>query len=426
MLGWIFFIAAFLSFSLQAAPTIVHPLANVEWDSSRNPTEDVSHLNQKSLRMEIEKGSNLYILLRQVGVSSDQIMEILKTARPVRNLGQLPAGTKVLMRWNRSNTETPSRLEFLLDPIRSLVVDKTGDKWQARIVSAKRNVRYMGFSGLITESFWESSQRVGLPANLAIELADVFASLIDFNRESQIRDRWRVVVERVYADDLPVGWGNIVAAEFDNQGVIYSAALFEKGDLRRHYYSRNGNSLIRMFLKSPLKFGRITSGFSKKRFHPILKINRPHLGIDYGAPRGTPVLAVGDGVVEYSGWRGGAGKTIKIRHNSTYQTAYKHLSRYAEGLTRGSRVHMGQVIGYVGATGQATGPHLHFEFYLKGRYVDPLSVDFPSADPLPQRYLAELQETYDGYFEHMPPWQEQEKVELLLTGTSGPIGLGGE
>jgi murein DD-endopeptidase MepM/ murein hydrolase activator NlpD len=236
-------------------------------------------------------------------------------------------------------------------------------------------------------------------------LADIFAWQIDFAREVRAGDRWRILVEQRYAGEKNIGWGNILAAEYEHDGQLHSAALLRDGEGKElGYFAPDGKSLRRMFLKAPLKFGRITSRFQRARFHPILKVARPHRGVDYGAPIGTPVLAVGDGVVVQSGWLGGAGKAIRLRHNSTYQTAYKHLHGFASGIRVGARVRQGQVIGYVGSTGLSTGAHLHFELWERGNYVDPLGRKFPSADPVPQKFLLGFQKASQKYRELLPSW----------------------
>jgi murein DD-endopeptidase MepM/ murein hydrolase activator NlpD len=171
-----------------------------------------------------------------------------------------------------------------------------------------------------------------------------------------------------------------------------------------------------MFLKSPIRYGRITSGFATKRFHPILLTNRAHLGVDYGAPIGTPIRAVGDGVVNFADWSGGGGRVLKIRHNSTYQTAYKHLNGFAKGVHPGAKVQQGQVIAYVGNTGLSTGPHLHFEFYQGGRFVDPLGKKFPSADPVPADYLAQFKAEAADKLNLLPVWQSVEQASLRISG----------
>lgn len=185
---------------------------------------------------------------------------------------------------------------------------------------------------------------------------------------------------------------------------MHTAFLLRIDGESKGYYSSDGSSLRRMFLKSPIHFARISSRFQKKRFHPILKIHRPHNGVDYAARRGTPVRAVGDGTILLAGRRGGAGNMIKIRHNSTYQTAYLHLQNFAKGIRKGTRVKQGQIIGYVGSTGMSTAPHLHFEFYQNGRFVDPLGRKFPSAEPVAAHLLERFQNEATVYRRSLPPW----------------------
>ena len=260
------------------------------------------------------------------------------------------------------------------------------------------------------------------------KIAAVFAWQIDFARGVQPNDRWRIAVERLYADGKPIGWGNIIAAEYENTGVLVSAVRYVREGVKGEYFQPDGNSLKRMFLKSPLRFGRITSRFNRSRFHPILKKRRPHLGVDYGAPRGTPIMAVGNGIVEYKGTRGGGGKTMKIRHNSVYQTAYKHLHNYAKGMKPGKEVKMGDVIGYVGSTGLATGPHLHFEMYENGAYVDPLGIKFPSADPVPKKFLEEYKLHAQQQLATLPTWAEAQIIEgsISLAKRTGKISVESE
>ncbi len=368
--------------------------------------KEASYLQEKSLQLQVEPGSNLYTMLQQVGVDRETIMSIVRASKDIHPLNRLTSGTRVVLRWWKEELAVPKRIDFMLSPFDRLVVERNANEWKAKPVRAETEREIVAFSGYIRESFWESSENAGMPAPVTIELADVFASMIDFARETRVGDRWRLLVEKIYADGVPVGWGRVVAAEFENQGIVHSAVRFERADGKARYYSRDGNSLMRKFLKSPMKFGRITSRFSQRRFHPILKIRRPHLGIDYGAPTGTPVLSVGDGRVLSARWEGGGGKTVKIFHGGRYKTAYRHLKNFASGIRPGASVSMGQVIGYVGSTGRVTGPHLHFEFYLDDRYVDPLGVKFPSADPLPKTQLPELQTVYDEFHQQLPPWAD--------------------
>ncbi|MGE4132796.1 MAG: M23 family metallopeptidase, partial [Bdellovibrionales bacterium] len=226
---------------------------------------------------------------------------------------------------------------------------------------------------------------------------------VDFSREVRVRDRWRLTVEQKLVRGRPIGWGSILAAEYENAGELHTALLYQDGE-SSGYYGLDGSNLRRMFLKSPIKFGRISSRFNRKRFHPVLKIRRPHLGVDYAAARGTPIRSVGDGTVLLAGWKGGGGRTVKIRHNSTYQTSYLHMSGFAKGIKRGTRVKQGQIIGYVGATGLATGPHLHFEFSVNGKVVDPLKAKFPTADPIPKTKIASFKAQISGLLATLPGW----------------------
>ena len=276
--------------------------------------------------------------------------------------------------------------------------------WTAAIHNEKVETRIRDYQGIVVSSLWESATESGMDSELIVQLAEIFAWQIDFNRELRSNDRWRIVVEQEFVRGEPIGWGDILSAEYINEGELYQAVLFRQDGENIGYFDAEGESLRKMFLKSPIKFGRITSGFNRRRFHPILKIRRPHLGVDYGARRGTPVMAVGDGKVTLASWRGGAGNTIKIRHNSIYRTAYKHLHKFAKGIRPGKRVKQGQIIGYVGSTGLSTGPHLHYEFYKYGKFVDPLKQKFPSAKPVAENLKMAFLEQSKSFFSQLPDW----------------------
>ncbi len=214
------------------------------------------------------------------------------------------------------------------------------------------------------------------------------------------------MAEALYAEGEHVGYGDILSAEYAQSEETHQAVLYfnDQGE-RIGYYAPDGSSIKKIFLKSPMRFARISSRFQLKRFHPILKVRRPHLGVDYAAPRGTPVRSIGEGVVIFAGRRGGGGKTIKIRHNAIYQTNYLHLNGYARGIRKGKKVKQGQVIGFVGSTGLATGPHLHFEFYKNGRFVDPLRQKFPSAKPIAKKELPAFKLATSKFLNLLPKWR---------------------
>ncbi|HHQ48459.1 MAG TPA: hypothetical protein ENK19_06195 [Acidobacteria bacterium] len=228
----------------------------------------------------------------------------------------------------------------------------------------------------------------GGDAELAVRLAQIFQWDIDFFRDLRKGDRFVVVADRRTVDGRPYGWGELYAARFVNGGRTLTAIAFPDENGRIGYYDLEGRPLRKEFLRAPLKFSRITSRFSLHRYHPILHRRMPHYGVDYGAPVGTPVHVTADGVVRFVGRKGGAGKMISVRHTNGYETNYLHLSRYGRGIHRGVRVRQGQVIGYVGQTGMATGPHLDYRVRHNGRWINPLRIASPPARPLAKKRLA--------------------------------------
>lgn len=246
---------------------------------------------------------------------------------------------------------------------------------------------------VIESSLWNAMTKNDLPVELALELSDIYAWTIDFFG-LQKGDSIRVLFDETYVDTMRTGIGQIYACNFYHAKQWQQAYYFEAGELHT-YFDENGKSLRKAFLKAPLNYKRISSHFSYARKHPVFKIVRPHTGVDYAAPTGTPVVSIGDGVVIEKGYKGQAGNMVKIKHNSTYTTAYLHLSKYGD-IKQGSRVRQGQIIGYVGATGAATGPHLDFRVWKNGTPVDPLKLESPPADPVPAKYMPEFKHWVDS------------------------------
>ncbi len=391
-------------------------------DSSETPREQFSQSDLASTHLQeiaplsleesfphvIEPRSTLSSNLIPFGVSPSTVQELVQASEGVYNLSKIPAG----IRFNLVLDENSAlkSLEFRLSPTESLRVFRQGESWQTEKIVENVDIRVVHFAGVVMSSLWESAQRADMDSSLIAELADIFGWQIDFAREVRLHDRWRLSVEQKLVKGSPVGWGSILAAEYENDGKSYQAFLYRKDGEDIGYFDLEGNSLRKMFLKSPIRFGRITSGFNLRRFHPILKIRRPHLGVDYAAPTGTPVRAVGDGVIQWAGWKGGGGKVIQIKHNSIYQTNYLHLNGFSRVIRTGSRVKQGQVIGYVGTTGMSTGPHLHFEFYQSGKYVDPLGKKFPSANPVPKSELTDFVTQASPRIAQLPPWETPETL----------------
>jgi murein DD-endopeptidase MepM/ murein hydrolase activator NlpD len=244
-------------------------------------------------------------------------------------------------------------------------------------------------SAVIDQSLWVSLMNIEATPELAIKLSQIFAWQIDFYH-LQNGDNFKVIYEELFIDNKFFAIGKILGAYFNHNGKDFFAVPFTQDSVFQ-YFDENGNSLRKAFLKAPLEFGRISSRYSKSRLHPVLKTRRPHLGVDYAAPIGTPVRTTGEGIVTEVGYSKGAGKFLKIRHNSVYTTMYLHLSKYAKGLKKGSRVQQGQVIGYVGSTGLSTGPHLDYRFFVNGNAVDPLKVEVPPSHPIKDELRVEYE-----------------------------------
>ena len=361
----------------------------------------------------IEPRSTAFDGLLAAGVTPSIASAIVEAARPIKNLSRVAAGTRVTVFRTPYPLSEVLRLAFRISETEALVLEREpspGAKWSARLNTLPVETIRRTFTGVVRSTLWDSADASGLDSDLIVELAEIFAWEVDFNRDVRPGDRWRIVVAEREVEGKRAGWEPISAAEYVNAGETHTAVRFEAGPGHGEYFAPDGESLRRKFLKSPLRFGRITSGFSHRRFHPILKIRRPHLGVDYGAPTGTPVMSVGDGTVAKASYDPASGRHIVVRHGSGYATAYRHLSRFAEGIRPGRKVRQGEVIGYVGSTGLATGPHLHFEFHENGRVLNPIGRKFPSADPVPAARHAEFETAARAALAGLPEWADEART----------------
>jgi len=323
----------------------------------------------------VKRNESLYLILEKLDVSRKQIWEIQKTASQIFDPSRIKPGQKYVTYSKPGISENTFRLIYHPDPVNYYVID-----WQNELVveaGKKRveiNLRFA--EGIIESSLYESLAKKNVTPLLANELSNVFAWQIDFFRLYP-GDSYRVIFEEKFSGGEYLGLGKILAAEFVHQNENYKA-FFYKDQNHTGYYDENGKSVQKALLKAPFKFSqRISSGFSHNRFHPVLKRRMPHYGVDYAAPRGTPVISVGDGQVIEARYRGANGNIVKIRHNGTYTTAYLHLQGFARGIKKGAEVKQGQVIGYVGKTGRVTGVHLDYRIYKNNRPVNPLTIKLP-------------------------------------------------
>jgi murein DD-endopeptidase MepM/ murein hydrolase activator NlpD len=272
--------------------------------------------------------------------------------------------------------------------------------WEQEMGAYPVERRTVGVHGTIETSLYASLQAAGAPLNLAAKINDVLGWDLDFSRDPRRGDRFRIVYEEVYKDGAFVRTGPILACEYTGGGRDLAAYRYTLRDGKTGYYDREGQNLQKQLMRAPVSYSRISSGFSYNRLHPVLKRRMPHLGVDYAAPIGTPVWAAGDGVIVERGRKRGNGRYVRIRHtNREYQTYYLHFSRFARGMTEGTPVQQGDVIGYVGASGYATGPHLDFRVKKSGRFVNPRTLQLPPAAPVPaeeQPSFLALRTGYDG------------------------------
>jgi murein DD-endopeptidase MepM/ murein hydrolase activator NlpD len=274
-------------------------------------------------------------------------------------------------------------LERKLSDSETLKVTRDGNGFSSDVLENPLEVRTRTATATIHNSLFEAANDAGLTDRVAFDLAEIFQYDIDFALDIQPGDRFTVVYEEVFQDGEPLRVGNILAAKFVNEGREYRAVRYEDDQGRSQYYSPEGKSLRKAFMRAPVQFSRVSSRFNLSRRHPVLNRIRAHKGVDYAAATGTPVRAAGDGRVRFVGRQGGYGNVVELEHGSGVVTVYGHLSRFAPKLRRGQRVELAQVIGYVGSTGLATGPHLHYEYRVRGVHKNPQTVPLPDAEPIP-------------------------------------------
>jgi murein DD-endopeptidase MepM/ murein hydrolase activator NlpD len=327
----------------------------------------------------VRRNDNLGAIFKRLDIQGQQLQSILDDPQDVFDFKKIKRGNKYLVFREKDSTRTVRFFVYIEDPVHYYVFE-LGDNPQILPGENSPVSKFHMVSGTIEYSLWQTIIDQELNPYLAIELSEIFAWSIDFFG-LQKGDAFKVIYEEQYVDSLSIGISRILAAWFFHSGEEFYAIPLEQNG-REDYFDQEGNNLRKAFLKAPLRFSRISSGFSHSRMHPILKIRRPHHGVDYAAPLGTPVQAIGDGVVIEAAYKSQSGRIVKIKHNSVYTTAYLHLSRFGPGIRVGKYVKQGDIIGYVGSTGLSTGPHLDFRFYRNDRAVNPLSVEAPPVEPL--------------------------------------------
>lgn len=335
-----------------------------------------------NLKSTITTGDSLGSLLNG-WITFQKILQLVNESKSIYSLASLKINHPFSILVDL-NDKSLKKFEYEFDNTHKIILDRAGDDYQIRVEEIVYDYKLAYLQGTVSSNFYNAVIDTGENATFAIRLADVFSYDIDFAREIREGDTFSAFVEKRYRDGNFTGYGRIIAARFVNNDVLYEAFLFhdseEEGKLG--YFDRNGKARQKAFLRMPVHFTRISSQFSLARKHPILGITRAHPAIDYAAPVGTPVMAVGDGTVQRAAYTGGYGHLIQLKHKGDLESQYAHLSGYAKGIKKGAKVTQGQVIGYVGSTGLSTGPHLDFRIKKNGEYVNPANIIIPSKSPL--------------------------------------------
>jgi len=364
----------------------------------------VSSKNLNINKFEVNDNQNLSDILSEKGIDYSTIDQIASISQEVYDVRKMRSGNSYFILSTQDTNAVPQLMIYERNPI-DFVVFNLIDSLYVNHGSKSITKDTVETVGKIDGSLWVTMNENKADPNLAIELSEIYAWTIDFFGLYQ-GDSYKIVYEKTYADTQYIGIGKIISASFRHGNSDNYAFYFEQDSIG-DYFDEEGGSLRRAFLKAPLRFSRISSRFSYNRRHPILKIRRPHLGVDYVAPIGTPVHSIGDGIVVRAGNNGQAGRMVQIKHNGTYSTAYLHLSRYGSGIRVGNSVKQGQVIGYVGSSGLSTGPHLDFRFYKSGKAVDPLKVKSSPVKPVNTENLESFNETMDYWKNYL------DKMELV-------------
>ncbi|MFC2156398.1 peptidoglycan DD-metalloendopeptidase family protein [Acidobacteriota bacterium] len=395
----------FMSLLIVGFLTIFLILSFLPKDYSAKPSLSAENLKQplppkpevKENVHLIERGKTLTDILPPYGFSPQDIYKLRQDVRDVYDLAKIKAGHELRV-YTTIDGDVLS-LEYEIDNESFVHIKKTEETYVADIVKYAFDLSTHMIWGEIEDNPISAVQKAGEKQYLALMLSEIFAWDIDFYLDLRKGDTFRILFEKKYLEDEFVGYGRILAAEFTNQKKTFQAFRFTSPDTKKSdYYSYNGDSMKRDFLKSPIPYSsRITSRFSYGRLHPIRKVVRAHLGVDYASPVGTPVQATASGTVTFAGWNGASGRMVRVKHKNRFETMYLHLRRFGSGIKNGKKVGQGDVVGYVGSSGESTGPHLDYRVRENGRYINPLSYKFRPTEPLNKIHLADFQQNAELY-----------------------------
>jgi len=361
-------------------------------------TEEVEQTQKEKFDMEkyvVGDGDTFANIMENYGISYGDMLNIVSSSVDMYDLTRVVVGHEFRKYMQK---EELVKIEYDIDAEEYILVEKEERGFKVSKQKIEYDVTVKSAHASIDSSLFVAGSKAGIQDETILMMAEILAWNIDFATQVQQGDSFAVLYEERTRGGKPARPGNILAVSFTSSGVKNQAYHFVDSEGNEGYYDENGNSLVRQFLRAPLRYSRITSGFTYARFHPILGKNTPHRAIDYAAPIGTPILATAAGTITFSSWSTlGYGNFIDIKHNGIYSTQYAHLSRFGKGIKVGAHVEQGQVIGYVGSTGYSTGPHLHYQIKKNGELVNPLEIELPAGDPIPERSIEDYKKSIKKY-----------------------------
>lgn len=392
-------------------PAISETFSVTSSNNSSKPSEATPSAMENWNTFKIKNGDTLSNIFIKAGFNDKVMYEVLQAYPENKILSRIYPNEEIS--FLSSSNNSLEKIKLTRSPLEEIVFEKNSqDQFSHSVITREPEVHTAYREGTIDSSLFLSGQKAGMTEAQIMELANIFGWDIDFILDIREGDKFNLLFEELFLDGEKYKNGRILAANFTNQGTTYSAVLYEDEHGVSNYYTPTGDSMRKAFIRTPVDFARISSHFNLNRKHPILHTIRAHKGTDYAASYGTPIKATGDGKVIHSGNKGGYGKTVILQHGNKITTLYAHLSKYAKGITEGSRVRQGQIIGYIGSSGLASGPHLHYEFRVDGVHKNPLKVKLPDAEPISGKHLAQFKRQTDKYLAQLSTFSDSYKVAL--------------
>ncbi|SEG80267.1 OapA family protein [Marinobacterium lutimaris] len=371
--------------SLDPESETVNPLSDEVAETPQALAEAPAPIIENWIDFEVRSGDSLSTLFQRAGLSARDVYQVSQATKESGELSRLYPGQTISFLIEGGKLE---KMRFAEDRLNTVELVRNDSGYSIDRTTLEPRIEQQTASGVISNSLFVDAERAGLSSRMIMQMAQVLGWDVDFALDIRKGDHFRVLYEEKYLDDEKIGEGDILAVEFVNDGRLVQAVRFTDSHGDSNYYTPQGMSMRKAFLRSPVDFRRISSNFNPERFHPVLGKKRPHRGTDYAASTGTAIKAAGDGKIIWRGTKGGYGRTIIVQHGGNITTLYAHMNGYKSGLSNGSRVKQGDIIGYVGMSGTATGPHLHYEFRVNGVHKNPVTVDLPHASPVPKAELA--------------------------------------